>query len=227
MIFFELFVVANVICVLLQTERSVFIFKSNTMKDTKEFILKSAYDLFLRNNYEAVTINKISEATQLTKGAIYHHYASKEEIFKAVVDKYMIENKVEVSYEHASLYDFIQHAISNVHNKILEQMTFDTDIHRAPLHYISLSIDAFQYYPDFAEIGQKFFQYEIDKWKSALDKAIKSGEIRSDIDTEVISMNFLNISTGIVGNMLMSGSIEFAFEMFKKQMEELYKVIKL
>jgi AcrR family transcriptional regulator len=198
------------------------------MKDTKEFILKSAYDLFLRNNYEAVTINKISEATQLTKGAIYHHYASKEEIFKAVVDKYMIENKVEVPYEHTSLYDFIQHTINDANNKISKELALSANMQQVkPLHFISLTIDALQYYPDFAEIGQKFYQYAISKWKSVLDEAKKNGEIRNDIDSEIMSMNFLNISTGIVGNMLMSGSIEFAFEKFKKQMEELYKILKI
>ncbi len=198
------------------------------MKDTKEFILKLAYDLFLRNNYEAVTINKISEATKLTKGAIYHHYASKEDIFKAVVDKYMIENKVEVPYEHTSLYDFIQHTINDAQNKISAELALNADKQNVkPLHFISLTIDALQYYPGFAEIGQKFYQNTINKWKSVLDEAIKNGEIRNDIDTEIISMNFLNISTGIVGNMLMSGSIEFAFEKFKKQMEELYKILKI
>jgi AcrR family transcriptional regulator len=198
------------------------------MKDTKEFILKSAYDLFLHNNYEAVTINKISEATKLTKGAIYHHYASKEDIFKAVVDKYMIENKVEIPYKHTSLEDFIQHTINDAQKKISEELAQSMDFQNVmPLHFISLTIDALQYYPGFAEIGQKFYQNTISKWKSVLDEAIKNGEIRNDIDTEIISINFMNIGTGIVVNMIMSGSIDYAFEMFKKQMKELYKIIKL
>ena len=61
------------------------------MKDTKDLILKTAYNMFLYNNYEAVTINNIIKAAGLTKGALYHYYISKEELFKAVVDKYMIE----------------------------------------------------------------------------------------------------------------------------------------
>ncbi|HPT04500.1 MAG TPA: TetR/AcrR family transcriptional regulator [Bacteroidales bacterium] len=198
------------------------------MKDTKEFILKSAYDLFLHNNYEAVTINKISEATKLTKGAIYHHYANKEDIFKAVVDKYMIENKVKIPYEHTSLDDFIQHTINDAQKKISEELAQNIGFQKVmPLHFISLTIDALQYYPGFAEIGQKFYENFINKWKSVLDDAVKNGEIRNDIDTEIISMNFLNISTGIIGNMIMRGSIDYAFEMFKKQMKELYKIIKL
>ena len=43
--------------------------------------------MFLYNNYEAVTINSIIKAAGLAKGALYHHYISKEELFKAVVDK--------------------------------------------------------------------------------------------------------------------------------------------
>jgi len=198
------------------------------MKDTKEFILKSAYDLFLHNNYEAVTINKISEATKLTKGAIYHHYANKEDIFKAVVDKYMIENKVKIPYEHTSLDDFIQHTINDAQKKISEELAQNIGFQKVmPLHFISLTIDALQYYPGFAEIGQKFYENSINKWKSVLDDAVKNGEIRNDIDTEIISINFMNIGTGIVVNMIMSGSIDYAFEMFKKQMKELYKIIKL
>ena len=136
----------------------------------------------------------------------------------------MIENKVEVPYEHTSLYDFIQHTINEAQNKISAELALNADKQNVkPLHFISLTIDALQYYPGFAEIGQKFYQYAINKRKSVLDEAIKNGEIRNDIDSEIISMNFLNISTGIVGNMLMSGSIEFAFEMFKKQMKSCIK----
>ncbi len=36
-------------------------------ENTKELILKTAYNLFLYNNYEAVTINSIIKATGLTK----------------------------------------------------------------------------------------------------------------------------------------------------------------
>ena len=65
------------------------------MKDTKDLILETAYTMFLYNNYEAVTINAIIKSTGLTKGAIYHYYASKEDLFKAVVDKYVVENMID------------------------------------------------------------------------------------------------------------------------------------
>jgi len=88
------------------------------MKDTKETILKTAYNMFLYNNYEAVTINSIIKATGLTKGGIYYYYASKEDIFKAVVDKYMLENHTDTLVAFQSLKELIQHTIDFTKGKI-------------------------------------------------------------------------------------------------------------
>ena len=67
------------------TERSVCFY----MNDTREDIIDCSYSLFLNNSYEAVSISEISKAIGLTKGALYHHFANKEELFKAVIDKYL------------------------------------------------------------------------------------------------------------------------------------------
>jgi AcrR family transcriptional regulator len=66
------------------------------MNDTKEYIIDQAYTLFLSHSYEAVTISDISKAVGLTKGALYHHFINKEEVFKAVIDKYLIIDLMEV-----------------------------------------------------------------------------------------------------------------------------------
>ncbi|MFA6335517.1 MAG: TetR/AcrR family transcriptional regulator [Bacteroidales bacterium] len=198
------------------------------MKDTKEFILETAYDMFLRNNYEAVTMSRISEATQLTKGAIYHHYASKGELFKSVVDKYILENKQILPYKHINLYDFVQSSINEMHQKVDRVNNLNIDFTKTiPMHYISLMIDSLQYYPNFARVGRRFHQYGFNQWKNIIEEAMKNGEIRKNIDTEAISMNFLVIHLGIVMNIIMKGSINSAFEMFKKQMEEQYKLLKI
>jgi len=60
------------------------------MTDTKEYIIDQAYKLFLTKSYEAVSISDISNAIGLTKGALYHHFLTKEELFKAVIDKYLM-----------------------------------------------------------------------------------------------------------------------------------------
>jgi len=209
----------------LQTERSVFL---KIMKETKEIILKTAYDMFLNNNYEAVTINNIIKAAGITKGGIYHYYASKEELFKAVIDKFMIENRrVMPEIEHSNLSEMVEYTISKMleHNQRKNKgIEVDPNL---PAQQISLFMAAFKYYPGFTKIGSKFYHSEVERWKKVIDLAIKNGEVRNNVDSELTALNFMVIGTNIVTNTLLGGSIEFAIEMYAKQLRELYKSIKV
>ena len=52
------------------------------MENTKEKILEVATNLFLEKGYKQTRISDIINGLDgLTKGAIYHHFESKEDIF--------------------------------------------------------------------------------------------------------------------------------------------------
>ena len=93
----------------LHTDRSVFggRFKQLIMNDTRDFIIDEAYKLFLTQSYEAVSISTISEAIGLTKGALYHHFTNKEDLFKAVIDKHFPHFVDENAKEVGSLKELI------------------------------------------------------------------------------------------------------------------------
>ncbi len=60
---------------------------------TVEKILEVAQRLFLEKGYDGTTIQDIvNELGGLTKGAIYHHFKSKEEIMDALGDKMFFDN---------------------------------------------------------------------------------------------------------------------------------------
>lgn len=60
---------------------------------TVEKILNAAQHLFLEKGYDNTTIQDIvDELGGLTKGAVYHHFKSKEEIMDAVGDRMFKEN---------------------------------------------------------------------------------------------------------------------------------------
>ena len=56
-------------------------------EQTVQLILDTAAKLFLQKGYDKTTLQDIIDATKLSKGAIYHHFASKEAILIAVVDR--------------------------------------------------------------------------------------------------------------------------------------------
>lgn len=62
-------------------------------EETVEKILTAAKRLFLEKGYEHTTIQDIvDQLGGLTKGAVYHHFKSKEEIMDAVTEKMFWDN---------------------------------------------------------------------------------------------------------------------------------------
>jgi AcrR family transcriptional regulator len=53
---------------------------------TTEAILKAGRRLFGEHGFAATTIDEIAAAAQVAKGAVYHHFATKEAVFEAVFD---------------------------------------------------------------------------------------------------------------------------------------------
>ncbi len=56
-------------------------------EQTVQLILDTAAQLFFQKGYDRTTLQDIIDATRLSKGAIYHHFVSKEAILIAVVDR--------------------------------------------------------------------------------------------------------------------------------------------
>src|SRR5258707_2722564 len=53
---------------------------------TTKAILKAGRGLFGERGFAATTIDDIAESAQVAKGAVYHHFATKEAVFEAVFD---------------------------------------------------------------------------------------------------------------------------------------------
>ena len=53
-------------------------------EETVRRILDTAEQLFIEKGYDRASLQDIIEATGLSKGAIYHHFTSKEDIFYSV-----------------------------------------------------------------------------------------------------------------------------------------------
>ncbi len=62
-------------------------------KETITRILAAAEELFLARNYADVTVSQVAEAAQLTKGAVYHHFSSKEELYLAMLHNDLAEKR--------------------------------------------------------------------------------------------------------------------------------------
>ena len=52
---------------------------------TREMICAAARQLFAENGYDSTTMQDIVGASGMSKGAIYHHFSSKQEVLGSVI----------------------------------------------------------------------------------------------------------------------------------------------
>ena len=204
----------------MHTDRSV----CKNMSDTKEYIIDQAYKLFLNHSYEAVSISDISQAIGFTKGALYHHFKNKEELFKSVIDKYVQFEGLEADIDNVTLAEWNKLSI-DIADKILRRM-FGLFEEFNATSYVALVSEAFRHYPEFAQRMNNFFDSETEKTKQVLDNAIRRGEIRSDINTEVLAGNYIATSVGMASHLIHNKTIDEVLSNLQLQLQELYKLLK-
>ena len=194
------------------------------MNDTREYIIEESYKLFLSRSYEAVSISDISNAIGFTKGALYHHFKNKEDLFKAIIDKYLIITELSKTSNEMTLSQFIEEAIKKA--KDILHGIFGEKPAYIPINYFSLAIDALRHYPGFASNKDSLLITEISNIEKILEKAIKRGEIRQDINIKLTAMNFFSLSLGVATNLLHNNSPQLAIKSLKDQLNEFYKLLK-
>lgn len=59
-----------------------------TLPSTRERILDTAERLVLRRGFAATSVDAVIEATPTSKGAFFHHFPSKDDLGRALVDRY-------------------------------------------------------------------------------------------------------------------------------------------
>lgn len=63
--------------------------------ETREAVLRAARQLFASQGYAAATVAAIAEAAGVTKGALFHHFENKEELFLQIWRDLQMEMDVE------------------------------------------------------------------------------------------------------------------------------------
>jgi AcrR family transcriptional regulator len=65
-------------------------------------VLAAAIDLFNRKGYDATSIGDIAESLGVTKSAVYHHVASKEQLLAEALDEALVELEAAVAHAVAA-----------------------------------------------------------------------------------------------------------------------------
>lgn len=195
------------------------------MTDSKKQILQTALKLFLKNSYKEVSLRDIVNEVGLTKGAFYHYYSSKDELFEEVV-KYFYNNAIIANYSKfpkQSLKEFYKYYL----NVLQEPDDFDEIEEDGGMNIFTFLSDAAKRIPDFLEIHTAQRKKERWAWTEIMETAKRNKEIKTNIKNEELANLFLKISDGIVMDQAISkeDNTELLKEM-ERDWDNLYSLLK-
>jgi TetR/AcrR family transcriptional regulator, transcriptional repressor for nem operon len=200
------------------------------MNDTKEHIIIISSELFLKRSFKEVTMQEIVQKTGLSKGAFYHHFKSKEQLFLEVLEyffSHVFIHKYE-TYSRDSFYNFYHdyaNAVKEMGKSYLNKLKEKDNSFN--MNHFTLIFDALKLFPDFRDQITSGLKQELEIWKSVISDARQKGEIASTMTDEEIALTYISLSDGIAMHMIVKGlAINEVKEMFLNLWDKLYELIK-
>lgn len=198
------------------------------MNGTRDTIIETAFLLFLKKGFKAVTLTDLEKAVGMTKGTFYYHFLNKEEVLKEGVTRYyrMLNNRraEEMSRVH-SLREFVDLTIYNLESiGHYGAKRLDSDI--PEILCLSLMVEVISLYPEFKQMVSDTKISWMSKLEGVILEAKREKEIRDDVDTSILAKNLLNISIGLINYIVMHQDISYALSSVRYQYEQLYSLVK-
>lgn len=199
------------------------------MTDSREHILKISFSLFLQKNFKEVTMSEIVAAAGLSKGAFYHYFASKEQLFVEVINTFYF-NRMVIDYGRLSneslwafYHDYARHA-----KIVMNDFRNSLDSHdsRPNINYLTMMFDALKLFPGFRDKVSELQQKELAAWAAVIKVARENGEFSSPMSDEQIARMFIYSGEGVALYLLFSGSYDTADQEMLTLWDNFYKELK-
>jgi TetR/AcrR family fatty acid metabolism transcriptional regulator len=169
---------------------------------TRERILGAALEMFARKGYHRALVDDIVRASGTSKGAVYHHFPTKEAVFLALVDEFAQRLAVAVAAAIGARHG----ALAKVEGALVAAL--DTFAENAPLARLILleavSLGAV-YEAKRAEVHGRFTSLI----QVYLDEAVAEGSI-APLDTRIATLAWLGAINEIVVQWLHTGTPSLA-----------------
>ena len=198
------------------------------MNDSREHILTVALGLFLQKSFKEVTMQEIVRKTKLSKGAFYHYFKSKEQLFLEILNSYFVDSMM-VDYSKCSqdsLLQFGRDLIAEMEKKIQPSDKKGKGPFNNNVNYFFLIFDGMKLFPEFRKKMLKAQEVELNTWKKIVRRARDNGEIKSEMTDEQIAKLFVYISDGVGMHLILENKIDKMKQEFVAIMDGLYNQLK-
>lgn len=165
-------------------------------------ILAGAFQLFLEYSYEKVSTSLLEEKIGLTRGAIFYYAKNKNQLFRDVINKYVLEkqdvkNKMSsINIERVTLFEFLNTYIDCAQKNINSMRSLVNDESKAYGAYFRLLYQAQLNYEGFSELITQKFEEERSLLDQVVKDAIERGEIKQELNPAEVARHIRYIFIG-------------------------------
>ncbi len=161
------------------------------LEDTRDKILSVANKLFSRFGFHKTSMDEIAKIARKAKGSLYYHFANKEELFKEVVSKEMINLKTQLSL-------IIDNTDLSASGKIKEYLIKRMEVlNDAANYHETLKADFFEHFDFIDELRNELDQWEKENLKKIITQGIKTGEFVEQADIDVLLDVYIMVLKGL------------------------------
>lgn len=147
---------------------------------TRDSILSAAARLFSRFGFHKTSMDEIAKIARKAKGSIYYHFASKEELFKAVVSIEMANLKSQLSI---IINDSDFSAALKIKNYLIKRMEI---INTAANYHEILRADFFEHFNFIDDVRTELDNWEKENLKKIIVQGVESGEFSNPVDIDIL-----------------------------------------
>ena len=164
---------------------------------TREKMLMSAFCEIHRQGFQAASIANILQDTHLTKGALYHHFPTKQALGLAVIDEVIKARLEGLIFKPLRESERPVAALLDIIATIDKKVPSDFVMLGCPLNNLMQEMSALD------ELFQEQLSGVLGIWQKTVEDALKrgqkQGEIRAEVDYKAAALFIVSAWEGCIG----------------------------
>ena len=148
-------------------------------ENTRLKILKAAFQEIHKHGYQGMRVDQVLQNTGLKKGALYHHFSSKQALGYAVLEELIQKHITELWLDPLKNFSDPLEGIHTLYEELESAWSDEFFILGCPLNNLAQEMSPID--EGFRERVEKFFQH----WQAGIAEALKKGQELGNVDVSI------------------------------------------
>ena len=200
-------------------------------KSHKRELFRVAFKMFILKSFDGVSIPDIEKATGFTRGTIFHYADTKLDLFRQVVEYYVLERqdidrKIQVA-DDCTLRQFIDtyaKGVERTMEALHEIIGMDVPMRDCSRAYLNMTSQVSVLLPEVHKAFLNAMAKEERLWMEVIARGVENGELRNDVQPAILAKIMMSLFYGrAFQDSLIDGMDP---KLLKEEMLAVYEMIK-